>query len=139
LFYFPKYNRENVGIKTEDGKITFMSLKRFEAQSKIEKSEQHILIGSYIYPEYYNKGESLVDGSGIVQNDNVLKWINLRYSDKIENMHQKFENIVGYYDGENYYTASDYSPQAYGYKSWREMAFYEVFGGDIDVWNHYNQ
>lgn len=30
-------------------------------------------------------------------------------------------------------------PEAYGYKSWSEMAFKESFEGDCDSWNHYNQ
>lgn len=29
-------------------------------------------------------------------------------------------------------------PQAYGYKSWDEMTFYEGFGGDRDAWENYN-
>ncbi len=135
IFYFHKFNRENAGIETEDGKVTFLPLKRFEIHSKLEKSEQHILVGSFIMPEYYKKGETFSDGT-IVKNDNVLKWINLRYSDNIEGMHENFENNVGYYDGEDYYDGSDDGPGAYGYSSWDEMTLYEAFEGDpSNYWN----
>lgn len=135
IFYFNKFNRENAGIETEDGKVIFLTLKRLEIQSRLDKSEQHILIGSFIMPEYHKKGEKFSNGS-IVQNDNVLKWINLRYSDNIEGMHESFENNVGYYDGEDYYEGSDDSPGAYGYSSWGEMTLYEAFEGDAsNYWN----
>lgn len=138
IFYFHKFDRENVGIETEDGKVTFLPLKRFELQSKLDKSEQHILVGSFIMPEYYKKGDTFSDGTQ-VRNDNVLRWINLRYSDNVEGMHENFENAVGYYDGEDFHDNYDSGPGAYGYDSWDEMAFHEAFEGDIDVWNHYNQ
>ncbi len=124
-------------FETEDEKVTFITLYRFEKQSQLDKSEQHILIGSYIYPEYYEKGDKFSDGRE-VKFDRILKFINLRYSDKIEEMHNSFENSIGYYDGEEYDNSSnDVTPSDYGYKSWDEMAFKEVFEGDIIAWNHY--
>lgn len=107
IFYFQKYGRENVGIKTEDDNVTFLSLKRFEIQSKLEKSEQHILIGSYIFPEYYKIGETLPNGKEVTANNKLLKWINLRYSERIDKMHQNFEENIAYYDGEDDYNPYD--------------------------------
>lgn len=136
IFYFHKFGKENVGIKTEDEKVTFISLKRFEIQSNLDKSEQHILVGSYILPEFYKTGESLPNGTPITQDNKLLKWINLRYSDKIEGMHENFENSIGYYNGEEYSDMSDDGPGAYGYSSWEEMALHEAFEGDSsNYWN----
>jgi hypothetical protein len=135
LFYYNKFNRENVGIKTEDDKVIFISLKRFEFQSKLDKSEQHILVGSYICPVYYKTGETLNDGS-IAKTDNVLRWINLRYSNNIEAMHESFENSIGYYDGEGYRESDNNGPDKYGYSSWDEMTLAVVFDGNGSLyWN----
>lgn len=139
IFYFHKFNKDNVGIKTEDDNVTFISLKRFEIQSKLTKDEQHILVGSYICPEYYKIGDTLPNGTKITADNKILRWINLRYSDNIEGMHESFENAIGYYDGNDYYDSYDDGPGAYGYNSWEEMAFEVAFEGDIDAWNHYNQ
>lgn len=135
IFYFNKYNRENVGIETEDGKVTFMPLKRLEIQSNLEKNEQHILIGSLVMLVYYKKGETFSDGT-IIKNDNVLKWINIRYPDNVEEIHVDFEKNIGYYDGEDYHNSHDDGPKAYGYRSWDEMALYEAYEGDAsNYWN----
>lgn len=138
IFYFFKFERDNVGIETEDGNVTFITLKRFESQSHIEQSEQHILVGSYIFPEYYKIGDKLSDGD-IIRTNKVLKQLNLRYSSRVENMHENFENRITYYDGHNYYSSNDNGPEVYGYNSWEEMAFNEAFEGNIDAWNEYNQ
>jgi hypothetical protein len=136
IFYYHKFNRANVGIKTEDDSVTFLSLKRFEIQSKLDKSEQHILIGSYILPEYYKKGEILPNGTEINLDNKVLRWINLRYSNKLETMHENFENSIGFYDGKDYYDNYDDGPGAYGYSNWEEMSLYEAFEGDpSNYWN----
>ena len=139
IFYFNKFNKESVGIKTENDNVTFISLKRFEIQSNLDRSEQHILGSSYIYPEYYKVGEKLSNGKDVTENNKLLKWINLRYSDNIERMHQNFENSMVYFDGAEYYDSSDDGPGAYGYSSWDDMAFNEAFDGDVDSWDHYNQ
>ncbi|MBS1939621.1 MAG: hypothetical protein JST38_01925 [Bacteroidetes bacterium] len=136
IFYFHKFGKDNVGIKAQDDKVTFLSLKRFEIQSKLDKSEQHILVGSYILPEYYKTGETLPNGTIVTQDNKILRWINLRYSDNVEGMHENFENAIGYYDGEDYYDGYDDGPGAYGYSSWDEMALYEAFEGDpSNYWN----
>lgn len=136
IFYYHKFNRENVGIKTDDDSVTFLSLKRFEIQSKLDKSEQHILIGSYIFPEFYKKGEMLPNGTVVNLDNKILRWINLRYSDKLQVMHENFENSIGFYDGEDYYDNYDDGPGAYGYSSWEEMTLYEAFEGDpSNYWN----
>jgi len=135
IFYFNKFNRENVGIEDIDKNVIFMTLKRFEFQSQISKDEQHILIGSYILPEYYKKGDTFSDGT-IVKKDKALKWINLRYSGNVEQMHEEFENRIGYFEAESYYDKSEDEPGAYGYKSWNDMALHEAFEGDAsNYWN----
>ncbi len=91
IFRFVKFNRENVGIEIEDGRIIYIPQKRLDIQSSLEKSEQHILIGSYIMPEYYEPGDEFLDGT-IVQKSGVLKWINLRFLDKTEGMHENVGN-----------------------------------------------
>ncbi|MCA0235862.1 MAG: hypothetical protein LCH81_05730 [Bacteroidetes bacterium] len=136
IFYFYKFGKDNVGIQTEDDSVTFISLKRFEIQSSLNKSEQHILTGSYIFPEFYMIGETLHNGTPVTQDNKILKWINLRYSDKIENMHQNFENSIGYYNGKEYSNTSDDGPGAYGYDSWEEMTLHEALDGDSsNYWN----
>lgn len=135
IFYFHKYNKENAGIKTKNGEVTFLTLKRLEMQSQLKKSEQHILIGSFIMPEYCHKGETFSDGT-IVQKDNVLKGLNLRFKDNKEGMRQNFENNLSYDDDESYEDDSDNGPGSYGYSSWDEMTFYETFEGNIrNYWN----
>lgn len=129
VFLTPNNIRQNTDI----------SLKRFEIQSNLIKDEQHILIGSFICPEYYKKGESLPDGTKVLTDDKILKWINLGYSENIEKMHESFENSIGYCDGNDYSDSYDDGPGAYGCSSWEEMAFAFAFDGDIDAWNHYNQ
>ncbi|MFA4852008.1 MAG: hypothetical protein WC599_05770 [Bacteroidales bacterium] len=139
LFYFFKYDKDNVGIKTDDDNVIFMPLKKFESQSHINKEEQHILIGSYVCPQYFQKGEKFVFSEDIVKHDNVLKFIIIRYSNNIENMHDSFENAIGYYDGNDYSDSHDNGPGFYGYRSWDEMAFKVAFEGDTDAWNNYKQ
>jgi hypothetical protein len=139
IFYFYKFDKENVGIKTEDDKVTFITLKRFEIQSKLAKHEQHILVGSYICPEYHKIGDILSNGFKVSVENKILRWINLRYSDKIEGMHESTENAIGYFDGNEYYDSYDDGLNAYGYNSWEELAFEAAFEGDIDAWNNYNQ
>lgn len=136
IFYFNKFGKDNVGIKTEDEYVTFISLKRFEFQSNLGKSEQHILVGSYIFPEFYKIGESFSNGTPITQNNKLLKWINLRYSNKIADMHENFERSIGYFNGESYSDESNDGPGAYGYSSWEEMTLHEAFEGDSgNYWN----
>lgn len=135
IFYFHKFNRDNVGVQLEDKSAIFLSEKRFERQSNISKNEQHILIGSYLMPEYYQKGDKFSDGS-FVQNENVLKWINIRYSDNVEGMHEQFENNVVFYDGDEYHDNSDNGAGQYGYSSWDDMILSEAFEGDSsNYWN----
>ncbi len=122
IFYFNKFGKENVGLKTEDDRVTFMLLSRFEFQSMLDKAEQHILIGSYILPEYYRKGEILGDGREISEDNKSLKWINLRYSDRVDRMHENFENSIVYFDRKGFHADSDEGPAAFGYKGWAEMA-----------------
>lgn len=134
IFYFDKYGKENTGIETVDGKVTFLPLKRLEIQSKLNKSEQHILVGSYILPEFYEKGEILPNGNAI-NYDNVLKWINIRYSDSVNGMHKKFEGDAGRHSN-NQPDDSDDGPGAYGYSSWDEMTLHVAYEGDEDnYWN----
>lgn len=138
IFYFDKFGRENVGIKTEDNAVIFLPAKRFELQSKLETRNLQILLGSYIMPEYYKKGESFNDGTIVSKDNAILKWINLRYTDNVDRMIQKYENSLDDNDDE-YLNDRNNGPSDYGYNSWDEMAFFEVFEGDIDAWNHYNQ
>ena len=134
IFYFHKFNRENVGIITDDGNKTYTTLKLFEYQSNLEKSEQHILIGSYIRPEYFKPGDAFSNGV-IVKTNSILKLINLRYSGSIEAMHESFESSVGYYDGNDYYD-SDNGSRADGYSSWEDMALQVAYEGDAsNLWN----
>ena len=146
IFYFHKFDKDNVGIKTIDDQVTFISLKRFEIQSKLEKSEQHILVGSYIYPEFYKIGDILPNGTPITQNNKILRWINLRYADNIEGMHEAFENnSAGYYDGnegydpyENYGKSYDqYGGPSDGYGGSLDDDFInDVLDGEPDAyWN----
>ena len=99
------------------------------------------MILTCICPEYYKKGENFTSGEGVVTTDNVLKWINLRYSERLETMHENFESSFCYYDGESFHDDSDSSsgPNDYGYNSWEDLAFNEAFEGNSDAWGHHNQ
>ena len=101
IFYYEKYNRENVGIEDEDKNVTFLSLSRFELFCKLKKGEQHILLGSYICPVYYPVGYTLKSGEKVMKPNMILEQLNLRYSDKIEQMHESFENSISYYNSES--------------------------------------
>ncbi len=139
IFHFNKFNKDQVGIKTERNEVIFLPQSRFEVQSGLAKEQQHILIGSFINPEYYRVGEILSNGKEVTADNKLLRWINLRYCSNIEGMHESFEDSIAYYDGEDFGATSMDTPSSYGYDSWEDMAFQVAFDGDVDAWNHYNQ
>jgi hypothetical protein len=131
IFYFYKFNRENVGIKMSDESVIFLPLKRFTIQSNLEKGEQHILVDSYVNPQYYSIGDKLPDGSSI-QKHNVLRWLNIRYAGNIESMHEEFENSISYYDD----GVSGDSASSWGYDSWEDMSLHTAYESDAsNFWN----
>jgi hypothetical protein len=132
IFYFFKFGKENVGIKTEDEKVVFLSLDTFTNHSKIEKSEQHILIGSFIMPEYYKKGERMLKGQ-IAQFNNAFKALNLRYSASINKMHENFENESLYLEKGS---LNENSAEDYGYSDWDDLTLEVAFEGNAEYyWN----
>ena len=132
IFRFFKFNRENAGIETESGRIIYMPQKRLDTQSKLDKSEQHILVGSYIMPEYFQPGETFMDGT-IVQKTTVLKCLNLRFSDNIDGMHESFESDVSSNYGTNYGTSF---VKYGGYNGYSDDAIDDAFEGDpSNTWN----
>jgi hypothetical protein len=145
IFYFNKFNKNSVGIKTIDEQVIFLSEKRFEAQSKLKKSEQHILVGSYIYPEFFKIGGTFPDGRPITLDNKFLRWINLRYADNNERMHEAFENGAGYFDGHEGYdplsgygdSYDQYGGPSDGYGGALDDDFInDALGGEVDAyWN----
>jgi hypothetical protein len=118
LFYYHKFNRDNVGIKTDDGNVTLISLKRFEIQSNLERDEQYLLEGSYMCPEYYKIGDILSNGS-VANTDKVLKWLNIRYSSK-----------------DDYFESEDIGSRRYGYDSWNDLTLAALYDGNAEsYWN----
>lgn len=130
IFYYEKFNRQNVGIEDEDKNVIFLSLSRFEMFCKLKKDEQHILVGSYICPVYYPVGHILKSGEKVLKQNMILEQLNLRYSDKIEQMHESFENNISYYSNENYNYEEN---NIQSFSDWLS----EEFGDDAGVayWN----
>jgi hypothetical protein len=136
IFHFDKFGHENVCIKTDKDNTMFFKVDRFSKATNIERTEHHILIDSYIYREFYKKGEILTSQRLVTEDNKILKWINIRFSDNINNMHLNFENSIGYCDGKDFSDNSNQGPGAYGYSSWEDMTLIEVFEGDAsNYWN----
>lgn len=135
IFNFHKFNQDNVGIELSNGKVIYMSQKRFDFQSKLDKNDQFILVGSYVMPQYYAFGEILPSGMQVRENNKVLKSLNLRYSGNYDTMFDIAAEANGAGEDDNDYidpnfsTRKSYGPESYGYKSWDEMNFYEAYEG----------
>jgi len=115
LFYFDRFNRENVGIKTDSDKVIYVPVERFERVSNLSKSEQHVLVGSYIFPIYFNKGDKFRNGETVNKDNKILKWLNIRYKAKLSKLHEAYEELVNDYDDND-----DYNP-------------YDDYGSDSDI------
>lgn len=128
VFHFHKFGKNNIGFDVGEDKPIFTNAKRILALTSLDLSEIHILEGSYIGPEFYQKGENIYEGmdrepeicyrSGV-----LLKNLNLRFFGKIEEMHERFENsepsyAIGYdnssYDNNSSYDSSNWLANAAG-------------------------
>jgi hypothetical protein len=91
VFTFNRNDNNIVGFDTGDVKATFIYANRLFGLTKLDIEEIHILVGSYINPEYYQEGETMSDGEVCRKGGVLLKALNLRYSGTKEQMHEKFE------------------------------------------------
>ncbi len=89
IFSTSKFKKERVGIKTEQSKVIYLPPWLLETECGLQQKLQRILLLSFVLPEYYKKGETFQNGS-IVQYDNVLKALNLRYSGTITEMQENY-------------------------------------------------
>lgn len=121
VFYFNKFDKDSVGIETEDGSVIFLKQDRWDGICKLEKENQKILVGSFIHPIYLKKGDKFSDGT-IVRNEKMLAKLILRLDFNFINSDSNDE-----YDDDN---------GLMGYDSWSDMSFYEAYDGDVDAWNN---
>lgn len=121
IFYFNKFDKDGVGIETEDGSVIFLNQDRWDGICKLEKENQKILVGSFIYPIYLKKGDKLSDGT-IVRNDKMLAKLILRLDFNFINSNSNDD--------------CDDDNGLMGYDSWSDMSFYEAYDGDVDAWNN---
>lgn len=138
IFYFHKHNVDKVGIKTSDDKIHYLTEKSFQIVSGLDRSEQHILIGSFVSPQYYVIGETLLNGSLVTQDNKLVKYLNLRYLDKVTAMHEIFEKTSSIHEVENDVVEGQNYNEFFGYKTMDDMIFNDIFDGDRDAWNSYD-
>lgn len=141
IFYYEKNGKMLPGIKTYGSDRTiFLNEGRLEKVSGLEKDEQHILNRSFIYVDYYKIGDDL-GKSGKVYTNNLVKTIIIRYRGTVNQMHEWFENEVIPERLDNYFDDGRPDRPYYeemGYDSWDDMIFHDVFDGEIDAWNSYN-
>lgn len=119
VFTFKRINVESVGIKTSNGNVYFVTVKRLSALTKLEASEFHILEKSFVKPEFYHNGEKMANGEICYGENKIIKALNLRLRGNVEEMHEYFEN------GSNYFYSMQPSYEYYGGPS-------DGYGGSLD-------
>lgn len=122
VFSFNRNDKDVIGFEVGEEKAVFVPANFVKGLTKLDLDEIHILEGSYISPEYYQKGENIYEGrdhepelcrkSGV-----LLKNLNLRLYGKVEDMHERFENSKStYFSG--YYGFSQNSYGSYDSSNW---------------------
>jgi len=123
----------------EDGKIFFYTsykkgvyIKKTSLASltKFDPDEFHILLGSYIAPEYFKKGERIWSGDICRKDETVLKSLNLRYSGfGIKELMEKESKVTR----ENYINSLE-TRSTYGdlnYNDWGVESAYNALDGQF--------
>ena len=77
--------KQLVGFDTGEEKATFIARGSLTSATGME-GEFHILEGSYIAPEYYQKGDELWNGDICKKSDVLLKDLNLRIDGSLEQL-----------------------------------------------------
>lgn len=140
IYFFTKFNKRNVGLALEDGTSLYMSEDKFYTASGFEEFERTYLIGSFVFPTFFEIGELLQNGFLVTTPNKTLKYLGVRYCGEAieyiikENNKSKSTTIISKKDSnfDDFRIEDDYG-------GWERMAFIEGFGGDIDAWNEYDQ
>lgn len=105
-FIFRKFGKINVGLKTTNENTYYINFTRLEKLTGLNENEIQLLVGSFISPEFYNKGDIMYNGL-VVKYENTLKDLNLRLAD---DFHKNYNEFIEYSDyeedcdiGESYY------------------------------------
>lgn len=124
VFQFHRNGKDIVGFDVNEEKAIFINANSLAGFTKLDPSEFHILVGSYVIPVYYQKGENIYEGMDrppepCRKSNMILKYLDLRMYGNAEQMHEDFEA-----NAPNYYTADQDNYENFGYQR-----SYEKYGG----------
>jgi hypothetical protein len=130
VFTFNRSEKKIIGFDIGEDKAVFVQASRVTGLTKLDLTEVHILEGSLIAPEYYNKGDALFKTTELCKKSGViLKDLNLRLYGKVEEMHERFENSEPSYSIAKYksydnigYDSNDWLADAAGSDDPEEMS-----------------